>query len=119
LPDGDCVVIGIGLNVNREQFPVELTGNATSLALMAGAPLDRTRALAELLAHVEQRVDAFVRGGAAAIVRALTPRLALLDTAARLDEQQGVVRGVADSGALLFETARGVETVVAGRLTAL
>lgn len=119
LPEGDCVVIGIGLNVNREQFPVELTGNATSLAIAAGAPVDRTQALAELLTHVEQRVDAFVRDGAAAIVRALTPRLAMLGTAARLDEQQGVVRGVADSGALLFETARGVETIVAGRLTAL
>jgi BirA family transcriptional regulator, biotin operon repressor / biotin---[acetyl-CoA-carboxylase] ligase len=124
LPAGDCVVIGIGLNVNRGHFPVELTGNATSLALSAGdelspVALDRTLALRVLLTHVERRVDSFVRDGAAETVRALTPRLALLGQAARCDEQDGVVRGVADSGALLFETARGVDAVVAGRLTAL
>jgi BirA family biotin operon repressor/biotin-[acetyl-CoA-carboxylase] ligase len=114
-PAGDAVVIGIGLNVNRTVFPPELTANATSLSLQS-APLDRSHALRVLLQHVEQRVDAFVREGAAATVRALTPRLALLDQTARLDERYGTVRGVADSGALLFETPNGIEHVVAGRL---
>jgi BirA family transcriptional regulator, biotin operon repressor / biotin---[acetyl-CoA-carboxylase] ligase len=117
LPGGDALVIGIGLNVNRAAFPSELADSATSLALSAGRELDRSRALHVLLTHVEQRVDAFVAQGAAATVRALMPRLALLGQPARCDEREGVVRGVADSGALLFETAAGVEQVVAGRLT--
>ncbi|HTU57432.1 MAG TPA: biotin--[acetyl-CoA-carboxylase] ligase [Polyangiales bacterium] len=117
-PQGDAVVIGIGLNVNRTLFPPELTDNATSLSLqnLQGTPLDRSRALQVLLQHVEQRVDDFVRHGAPATVRALTPRLALLGRAARCDDQTGVVRGVAESGALLFETAHGLEHVIAGRL---
>jgi BirA family biotin operon repressor/biotin-[acetyl-CoA-carboxylase] ligase len=119
LPGGDAVVIGIGLNVNRTQFPDELAEAATSLrsSRSSGAVFDRSCALQVLLECVEQRVDTFVQQGAAATVQALTPRLALLGKAARCDELEGVVRGVADTGALLFETARGVEQVVAGRLT--
>lgn len=114
-PRGDAVVIGIGLNVNRSVFPPELADNATSLCLHSEAH-DRSRALRVLLQHVERRVDAFVHNGAAATVQALMPRLALLGRAARCDERDGVVRGVAESGALLFETAHGVEHVIAGRL---
>ena len=117
-PKGDAVVIGIGLNVNRTLFPPELTGNATSLRLES-APLDRSRALQVLLQRVEQRVDGFVRDGATATVQALTPRLALLGRAARCDDRDGIVRGVAETGALLFETANGVEHVIAGRLLPL
>lgn len=118
LPAGDAVVIGVGLNVNRAVFSAELSEGATSLYLQnpQGQPLDRSHALQVLLACIERRVDAFVREGAAATVRALTPRLALLGQPARCDERDGVVLGVADTGALLFQTANGLEHVVAGRL---
>lgn len=119
-PAGDAVVIGIGLNVNRTAFPSELTESATSLCLQSPSrqPLDRSQALQVLLERVERRVDDFVRAGAAATVRALTPRLALLGQPARCDERDGIVRGVADTGALLFETENGLETIIAGRLLA-
>lgn len=119
LPGGDALVIGIGLNVNRCEFPAELAESATSLRLCLGRAedLDRSYALQVLLERVEQRVDAFVQQGAAATVHALVPRLALLGEPARCDETEGVVRGLDPSGALLFETAHGVERVVAGRLT--
>jgi BirA family transcriptional regulator, biotin operon repressor / biotin---[acetyl-CoA-carboxylase] ligase len=119
LPSGDIVVIGIGLNVNRTTFPAELVDSATSLlASSAQAQLfDRSAALQMLLECVERRVDAFVREGAAATARELNPRLALLGQPARCDETEGVVRGVASTGALLFESARGVEQIVAGRLS--
>lgn len=116
-PHGDAVVIGIGLNVNRTSFPPELEDTATSLCLHRGGPIDRSRALQVLLACVEARVDTFVQHGAAPTVQALSGRLALLGRAARCDERVGVVRGVAETGALLFETAYGVEHVIAGRLT--
>lgn len=112
---GDAIVIGVGLNVNRTDFPAELADSATSLCLQH-APLDRNQALQVLLERIEQRVDSFVRDGAAATARALRPRLALLDQPARCDERPGIVRGVADTGALLFETAQGIEHIIAGRL---
>ena len=119
LPGGDALVIGIGLNVNRSEFPAELEDSATSLRLSRGtaADLDRSYALQVLLERVEERVDAFVHQGAAATVQALLPRLALLGKTARCDDVEGVVRGVEPTGALLFETGRGLERVVAGRLT--
>lgn len=120
-PGGDALVIGIGLNVNRTQFPAELEASATSLRASSSsvAELDRSYALQVLLERVEQRVDAFVQQGAAATVQALLPRLALLGQAARCDDVEGLVRGVEPTGALLFETGRGLQQVVAGRLTPL
>jgi BirA family biotin operon repressor/biotin-[acetyl-CoA-carboxylase] ligase len=114
---GDAVVIGIGLNVNRTVFEPELTAHATSLCLShpQRPQLDRTRALAVLLNHVEARVDQFVSQGATAIVRALEPRLSLLGTRVRMEAVEGVILGVAPSGALLLETDYGLRHMIAGR----
>lgn len=119
LAGGDCVVIGIGLNVNRTDFPVELAAVATSLRLHRPdlEPIDRNLALRVLLEHVEARVDSFVADGPVATIEALSPRLALRGYRVRCDGYEGVVRGVAHTGALLLETEHGVEQVLAGRLT--
>jgi BirA family biotin operon repressor/biotin-[acetyl-CoA-carboxylase] ligase len=112
----DALVIGIGLNVNRAEFPEELQPTATSLRLARGVELDRTDALRVLLESVEHRVDDFVAHGAAATAAALTPRLALLGRPARCDGLEGTVRGVDSSGALLLDTAVGLRAAIAGRL---
>jgi BirA family biotin operon repressor/biotin-[acetyl-CoA-carboxylase] ligase len=116
-PGADSLIIGIGLNVNRQAFPEDLS-QATSLWLAAGTvdPLDRVSALCCLLANVERWVDRFVADGAGAVVEALTPRLALRGQAARCDAMDGIVRGVTSSGALQFETDAGLREIIAGRL---
>jgi len=116
MPRGDCVVIGIGLNVNRTLFPEDLTATATSLLLSARSPIDRQHALRLLLERVEARVDEFVQSGPTATIRGLSSRLAMLGRRVRCDATEGILRGVAPSGALLLETARGLEQVIAGRL---
>jgi BirA family biotin operon repressor/biotin-[acetyl-CoA-carboxylase] ligase len=115
----DALVIGIGLNLNRMEFPEEL-GQATSLRLSSRsqAPFDRTRALCALLASVERWVDRFARDGAASIVEELTPKLALLGRRASCGDVHGIVRGVAASGALQLDTGHGLTCVIAGRLEA-
>lgn len=113
------VVIGVGLNVNRTEWPEELTDIATSLRQHADAPLDRARVLAQLLASVERRVDDFVAGGLAAIHPALSARLALVGQRVRCDDTVGTLAGIADSGALRVETANGVRELVTGTLRAL
>jgi BirA family biotin operon repressor/biotin-[acetyl-CoA-carboxylase] ligase len=52
-------VIGIGLNVNhaREDFPEELRNHATSLAMAAGAPLERPIAASALITELGKSAD--------------------------------------------------------------
>jgi len=48
------LIAGLGLNVNRVDFPPELGGEATSLALEAGAPVHRGAALGPASAQPER-----------------------------------------------------------------
>lgn len=55
-----AVVVGVGLNVNSDPstFPEDFRDHTTSLAAEAGAPFDRSRLLGEILALMEDRLDA-------------------------------------------------------------
>lgn len=110
------VVIGIGLNVNRDAFPAELETPATSLKLAGGAPVARAQALAVLLARVEHWVDRFAAGERSALIALVNERLALRGEQARCDELEGVVAGVAPSGALQLRVAGTVRDLYAGTL---
>lgn len=113
----DGVVIGIGLNVNREQWPEELREQATSLAQATSTRHDRSEVLASLLQHVEARVDALVAAGPSAIVSLVDARLAMRGERVRCEDVSGVLMGVAQTGALRIDTGAGIRDVIAGTLT--
>jgi BirA family biotin operon repressor/biotin-[acetyl-CoA-carboxylase] ligase len=113
------VVIGIGLNVNREIFPSDLDTPATSLKLSSGAAVDRAQALSVLLGCVERWVDRFAQGGKAEVVEAVNQRLSLRGQAARCDALSGIVEGVASSGALQLRVDGQLRELYAGTLRAL
>jgi BirA family biotin operon repressor/biotin-[acetyl-CoA-carboxylase] ligase len=50
---GDCVLLGIGLNVNIPEFPDELAGIAESLQRLVGHPVDRAQLVVEVLTAFE------------------------------------------------------------------
>jgi BirA family transcriptional regulator, biotin operon repressor / biotin---[acetyl-CoA-carboxylase] ligase len=56
------VVLGLGINVNMatEELPTDLRMPATSLLIETGARVDRRELLAELLATLERRYDAWL-----------------------------------------------------------
>jgi len=110
------LVIGVGMNVNRLDFPDDLDTPATSLAIRSGSSFARAEVLARLLDRVEHWVDRFLAEGVAAVAPALVPRLALLGEEARCDGLVGRVRGLSEQGALLLDTADGVREVVSGTL---
>lgn len=118
----ESLVIGIGLGVNRVELEPELAGSATSLRLearrrdAAAGALDRSIALAMLLDHVERWVDRFVAEGAPPIVRAVEERLALRGERVRVDDLDGVLVGLAPSGAVRLRTASGEREAIAGTL---
>lgn len=51
---GDCVLLGIGLNVNLPEIPEHLTGVAESLQRLVGHPVDRAQLVVEVLTALEQ-----------------------------------------------------------------
>lgn len=50
----DLAVIGIGINVNQPMFPLELSGQAVSLAMMCGGDVSRLQLATELLAGLQR-----------------------------------------------------------------
>jgi BirA family transcriptional regulator, biotin operon repressor / biotin---[acetyl-CoA-carboxylase] ligase len=61
------VVLGVGINVNQtlEQLPAETQTEPTSLQLVLGAPVDRARLFAAVLARLERAYDAWITGTSA------------------------------------------------------
>jgi BirA family biotin operon repressor/biotin-[acetyl-CoA-carboxylase] ligase len=110
------LVIGIGLNVNRQEFPAGLDTPATSLRRELGSEITRGVALALLLARVEASVDRFAAGGLSEIAAEVDQRLCLRGQRAQCDGVAGIVRGVGANGALRFEVDGQLRELVSGTL---
>jgi BirA family transcriptional regulator, biotin operon repressor / biotin---[acetyl-CoA-carboxylase] ligase len=112
-PQEGWAVLGIGLNVTTERFPAELQATATSL-LLAGAQISTDETLAALLASL----DRWLGASAADVLAAWRSRDALLGRPVRWENgsKEGVAAGVADSGALLVDTADGRVSLDAGEV---
>ncbi len=111
------VIVGIGVNLNHQQFPPEISATATSLALQLGHPVDaaefRDRLLARLAhwyAHWQndagrsiverwQQLSSYARGQAVAVTLA--------------DEQvTGMTAGLTKDGALVLQLPDGTRRVL-------
>jgi BirA family biotin operon repressor/biotin-[acetyl-CoA-carboxylase] ligase len=108
--------VGVGLNCNQRSFAPELSGKACSLAGLLG----REVALPELLAGVLAALKAALRDGD---WRArLQRRLYGVGREARLGQDDGGpalsgrLRGVAEDGALLLESAGAIRPAYSGEL---
>jgi BirA family biotin operon repressor/biotin-[acetyl-CoA-carboxylase] ligase len=112
-PQEGWAVLGIGLNVSVQEFPPPLDETATSLAL-AGVALTPDEALAAVVGSLERWLSA----PAAEVLAAWRSRDALLGRSVRWENgsKEGIGAGVADSGALLVDTADGRVTLDAGEV---
>ena len=112
-PQEGWAVLGIGLNVSVETFPPPLDETATSLRL-AGAALAADEALSALLAAL----DRWLARPPDEVLAAWRSRDALLGRPVRWanGSKEGVAAGVADSGALLVDTADGRVSLDAGEV---
>ncbi len=114
----EAVIIGVGLNVNRMEWPPELQGIATSLKAERKEDrlLDRGLVLAALLEHVEGWVKRFVQLGPPPLVNALRPHLSLMGEQVQWEEGRGVFEGIDDTGAARVRTKAGVVSLHAARI---
>lgn len=113
------VVIGLGLNVNQaaDELPARPYLPATSLRVTDGVERDRATLLADLLAFLESRYDAWLTGGFAALHPDLAARDALRGHRVRAGGRSGVAVGIDLAGRLELATTEGTVTVASGEVS--
>ena len=117
------VIVGIGINVNQDKFPIELAPMATSLRRESGKMNYRLELLVRLLTQFETDYNRFLREGAAFVVERFVK---VSDFASRrrvrVDSGSGsyvgTTAGLSSEGLLLVEKENGtLVTVIAGDVT--
>ncbi len=114
------VVTGIGVNVNQEKFPEELSSIATSLRKETGKLQSRLELLVRLLREFESDYNRFLRDGPAYVVqrfgevsRFATGKKVHVDTGR--ETYTGITAGLTDDGLLKVRRTNGqVTPVIAG-----
>ena len=118
-----AVVVGVGLNVClHERLRDEITQAVTDVASIAAEVPQRNRLLGAMLVELAQVMGLFAAQGFAPlrdewIARHAHQGKAIILTSAGENLVSGRAVGVAEDGALLVETARGVERFVSGELS--
>jgi len=111
------LVIGVGINLGQREFPLELAGRATSVALETGHPVDRDTLLAALLEEFDTW-RARLEGEGFGAVRERWKSLS--DTIGRhvtVDGISGTATDLDGDGALLIDAGNGVRRVIAGEIS--
>ena len=117
------VIVGIGLNVNQEKFPSELSTLATSLRAATGRSHSRLELLVRLLREFESGYNRFLAEGASNVVERFAAVSSYTNgkrvrVANGQDSFTGVTAGLAPEGLLLVKQDNGqVVTVIAGDVT--
>lgn len=115
----DSVIIGVGLNVNRMEWPPALAATSLRVQREGQTPFDRAEVLATLLCRIEQWVTRLAHDGPASVVNALRPALALVGERVRWEDGEGVFDGIDPDGAARVRTDAGVLSLHAAHLERL
>ena len=113
------VILGIGLNLNQEDFPTPIQALATSARIVTGRVHVVEEMLAAVLAALDRWYARFLREGPGGLHEAWLERAQSIGRRARAaDGREGIAVGLATDGALLLRTDGG-ETVrvFAGEVT--
>lgn len=117
------VVIGVGVNVGRQEFAPELADKATSLEAECGCRVSRTTLIAEILAAFEEVYEEFTRIGDLSGLREAYEGL-LVNKGQKVNvldpkgDYRGTALGITDAGELRVKLADGnVENVYAGEVS--
>ena len=118
----DIIILGIGINIRRTEYPAALAARASSIEAEVAAPVDRAAvfvAVLEALARWRKRFLAGDRDPLLARWRELAPTSVGAPVAWGGDSarRHGVTAGLASDGALLVKRGRKTERIVGGELT--
>jgi len=109
------VVIGLGTNVNIEEFPKEIQETATSLMIEAGKHIDRVPVICAFLSCFETNYETFIKQkNLSDLLENYNKRLVNCGREVRILDSNGgyigIARGIDKNGGLIVEKEKG-ETV--------
>lgn len=119
------LIVGIGVNLNHQSFPPEISETATSLSLQLGQAVDVTDFRERLLLRLKHWYEQWQQGRAALIVarwQELSSYARGQSVTVTLDDEviEGVTAGLTKDGALLLQTATGeTRVMLAGEVARL
>ncbi|QHQ59872.1 biotin--[acetyl-CoA-carboxylase] ligase [Anaerocolumna sedimenticola] len=126
----ECIVIGIGINANRDSFPDELKNTATSLKLESKKEIDRVSLIASVMKYFEMYYEMFkkeenLKEHVKDYNEMLINRNRQVKIVGNDSEYIGLALGINETGALLVqtdETIRGerktvIKTVMSGEVS--
>ncbi len=112
------VVIGMGINVNIEEFPSDIAATATSLSIATGHPVSRIKLVTAILSELENVYMLVKESGFAPILSAWREESITLGQQVNVCGFESRFTGMAvdidADGALLVRTPQGIERVLAG-----
>lgn len=117
------IVCGIGINVNHEEFPDEISSTATSLAIETGRKISRVEIIAKLWSEFEKYYDIFMKTKDMSLLAdeynsLLVNRHEAVNVLDPKGEWQGTAAGINDRGGLVIRKEDGtMETVYSGEVS--
>jgi BirA family transcriptional regulator, biotin operon repressor / biotin---[acetyl-CoA-carboxylase] ligase len=114
-------VVGIGLNINQQEFPPDIAEVATSLCIVTGRVWSRQPIILALLKSLHDEYAVFQQGNAAGSVLQRFEQRSSYARGARVSvddfssgQYSGITAGLDHRGFLRVETDAGTRTVVGG-----
>ena len=119
------IVVGIGINVNHTDFPIDLQSDATSLRLVTGREWSRVEVAAALLKSLNREYRALLeqQNARQSILQRFAQRSTwVLGKQVCIQENgssiTGVTQGLDERGFLLVRTQQGLQTIFSGTVRA-
>lgn len=117
----EFVVIGIGINVNQQNFGGELAPKATSLRLACGKEIDRVKLFRESLLALESTYPTVCLTGFQSVLPQWLSRSTMINKPISVSQQgnliSGVVKGLSRDGGLILQSEGAEKTLFAGDVT--
>lgn len=117
----NSIVCGIGINVNTESFPTEISHRATSMYIESGKKYVRNELIARVLNIFEDYYKKFLEKGLCAILDDYKKHCVTIGREVKVISKNETITGIAtdvdDTGALVVETDSGKLKVTSGEVS--
>lgn len=119
------IVVGVGINVNMDALPAEISETATSLRIESGRSLSRAGLIVAFLQYFEEDFEKFEKtGDMSLLLEDYNKRLVNRDHTVKIlnpsdpeKEYTGTALGINERGALLVERNGRTEMVLSGEVS--